>query len=534
MSKDNFWLYDIKSLFSYRNIAQFPSFDKREEDNVNCSTRILIFIAILLMCVNLKIGVIFLFISLIIICHLIKEMSKENFKLLPKKVTCKSNYKQDWETGVWSLGLDDGTPLDKEQIKKLQKDDLWVMNRNYTPMTQGELNELKNSYAWYVERPNIIDPDYSGKESRSPIKGSFAEHEWMNNTNHMPEKLKEEYSVISMLHDDGSILDNCDVEYKDIDISQAEVDGEDIDMSNYTRFMSNMLMKRNIMCKPYPTKPVETDINVLRNMTDRDTVTRPQKFGNSDDNPLINQEVSCINIDSCYEDDGKCTIIPSKLNGTNVDENYSKYGVPLNGTISNAQKNDDMKSFNKELYTNVIQASDENGRNGIFATTNIAKPLSSLSQNPISHGYTVNKDSKNNTYYTHDNSVTNTNTLNLLNEEPSSGNMTDTRGVSYGDPDRCYQDKEGHIQHYYDDVNSTQIPVYLSSNHLQNIYRNESNDVSKDIDIKDINSRMHTDFVRLRNQQYTDTALNSVNTVERLSREAQQRLYPIQAFPSSM
>ena len=262
MSKDIFWLYNIESLFSYNNIADFPSFDNTTENNMNCMTRILVFISLLLMCMNFKFGTIFLFISLIIICHLIKEMSKENFELSPKKTVCDSNTgKQAWESGTWSVGASDGTPLTPEQIKDLQESGQWSLTPDQLPKTQGELNELRNSYSWHIERPDVFPPRRRDRDyKRVTMKGSYAENPWMNNTNQMQSDQVEGYSLYGN-QPHSNFTSTCDKTSQEVNVDGGSVDGQPVTMTNFDRFMNNTKIKRKYGCDP--VEPKKTTINVL-------------------------------------------------------------------------------------------------------------------------------------------------------------------------------------------------------------------------------------------------------------------------------
>lgn len=543
---NQYWSSNLKCL--YNNICDFPSEKNTKQSNINAITRILIFISILVMCINFKYGVLFLFLSLIIMWCIIKYMNnrKENYELNTVNVECKRNkcstknvnlyYKDENDDCVRNdiTGYDDN----KETIMPVTSTDTLYTDKDCNDICEDDY-ELLPGFGNSKYNPPLGNPNdsvnYVGNyrllmsEPDGLLTAQLNNRvlEFYDNSSDNSSQLKNLNTCISnrtqqeYLYNDSKIRENRF-------LFQSKCPTKKCENSQYGCCDDQHSIKQDAEgsnCK--------TPINVFQTEIGQDVAVRPEKY--------INPPSQTVNTKPCYlscEKDVKDGCL-----GTNSDKisyiesnlpknsNYVDYGIPLNAPIQKSQQDKSMKSINQELYTDVIQQPNKNGENGVFATTDIVVPLSSngYSSDMPSTGYKVEVDDKNNKYYIHSNGVANYNEYKIDTQRPNQMNVTDTRGVSYGDPDRCYVEDQ-QVKYYYDDIDSVILPKYMSSNPVENIYRDVHDKDSNDVRTTDINTRMTNDFVNSRNNAYNSVAFSTVNSLQNISKRSQQKLMPVQNF----
>jgi len=616
-----YWSDNLKCL--YNNICDFPNADNTKQSNINSITRILIFLSLLIMCIKFKYGVIFLFLSLIIIWFIIKNMNsktKENFEIIPVNIECKLDkcsvkntnlfYKKDPESQEKDNCHDNHYALQPKEAPE---------GREPAPKGSQMYNDEScnqpcenNNYEFIPGFPNnklnppVTHSSYSSKVERSPILPGGAPREsnlTLGNTseeqyNQLPTRMYDfkapgDYDLngehisqrgnpenIAVCINENTVTLNKTFNYH----TDSEIKEKRFNDLNSCSQVGNCKSTEYGCCKDGVTSSNQDGTNcppyidVLHKMNNLDTPLRPLKYSetykphyntdscleinncgeprcNESDKPFPirhtainpqNQQQTMVNVnnsqptyisnDSILRQNpgckgNECYQLKYKKSKDVSNENYDKFGIPLNAPMQPFQQQRYMKKINKELYTNVIQQPDKHGKNGVFATTDIVTPVTNGGYNSdtISTGYTVHVDKHNNKYYTHANNVINYNEYKIDNVNPNQSNITDTRGNSYGDPDRCYEEN-GQVKYYYDDIDSVVLPTYMSSNHVENIYRNVNNNTSQQIDTNDIHSKISNDYVNYRNDMYNSVSFSTVNSLQNISKQAQLKNLPIKEF----
>jgi hypothetical protein len=184
------------------------------------------------------------------------------------------------------------------------------------------------------------------------------------------------------------------------------------------------------------------------------------------------------------------------------DNKQISYGLPSNFASGNCLKNENHKSFNENIFTQIIEP-------GIYYKSEITEPINSnigiSFTQPSSQ--TSKKQQQDGIHYTnHDlfNIVNDSETgCDMINDEIDISNVYDPRFYGYGTSYRAYNDPMlGQTRFMYDDINAIKMPNYIVRSEIDNLpfadsygTLTEQNQIGNEFHSK-IRSLAHDSFTR--------------------------------------
>lgn len=212
-------------------------------------------------------------------------------------------------------------------------------------------------------------------------------------------------------------------------------------------------------------------------------------------------------------------------------ENQMEYGLPANMKTYDCQKDSKLTSYNKNLFTQIIQP-------GVYTVNNVNEPINSnigISFDQQFEPLSVDENEFGITFTEHNPLTYDGKNILKYNEneiiEPiTQANVYDPRFTGYGTSYRAYTDTNiGQTRFFYDDVDAVRMPNYVTRSKI------DSFDFADKYDTMDNqHGNINNSTIRaLANQKFLDDALEfRTGMQERLMRKTnaeawQQRMKPI-------
>lgn len=311
-------------------------------------------------------------------------------------------------------------------------------------------------------------------------------------------------------------------EFRHEDIIESEIhNSPDVKegLTAYQRLYQNQLLYR-----PEPPKEskiqldIQKDIDISRNNGELKLTTQ-QSIKPGGSGKYINEVRKCC--------------IPQDINITcGYDKNNPfKSGLPTNFAAPNCIKDERMKTYNENLFTQIIEPGVYT-RSEVLETPNANIGIS-LAQpfEPV----TYRKDKSGVLYTQHDpNLITEVIEPNVdfCDDEPTIYDVYDPRCVGYGTSYRAYNNEFiGQPRFMYDDIDAVRMPNYLSRNNIDHLSYADTYGPMKPCESEgNINT---PDIRNMANQSFMNSTIQfRTELQERLMRKAnniawQQRLAPI-------
>ena len=209
------------------------------------------------------------------------------------------------------------------------------------------------------------------------------------------------------------------------------------------------------------------------------------------------------------------------------DSDQLKYNLPSNLISGNCEKTENMKEYNKNLYTQTIQPD-------IFTRNEIIEPINSNAGISFTQQFeptTCDRDNKGLTYIEHDPRIYNPPQQKIQKMGVTESNVYDPRFFGYGTSYRSYTDENmGQTRFYYDDIDSIRRPNYIVRSNIDFM---KNADTYGPITYK---NKTHNNIRPLAQDAFLRSSLQQRTELqERLLRKRnaemwQRRKYPIRTF----
>jgi hypothetical protein len=449
MKTERFWLEDPKSLFN--DIKILPKYDMSVEKQMNCITRFIILVFIILYFINYKQSTLFLILSLffIIILYYLqksKMTTRENF-----------NYRNNY--------------IEKTQ----QLYDDFVCQPRYTPQ------KFPSYYNQQFEKPVEIRPDQTYRSYNQELVGGANPKTKIRPVvappSHAWEYWKENDFVFPSTINDRSVQDYYNSGYY-IDQPIQDSNKPKNIKENYTYEYYKENPKKQEIKERYNFNYNGTNsTNVLKNNTnnymqfsegDSEEKSCKSCSGGVDISQLPSKGKTMLNKDSqnFTKFDEKA---PEKIirytgdidDACGYDETNLQYNLPTNYSSTNCERTTKMSDLNKQIFTSTIIP-------GTYYKNDIIEPLNSN----IGISFTQQIPPRKVSYDKYGNKILTGMDPRLYTPEPneqkvfdipSNFDVYDPRTNGYGTSNRCYTDKlTGQPRFYYDDVESIRRPNYIA------------------------------------------------------------------------
>jgi hypothetical protein len=209
-------------------------------------------------------------------------------------------------------------------------------------------------------------------------------------------------------------------------------------------------------------------------------------------------------------------------------EQIKESNLPSNLAVGNCEKSEEMKQYNKNLFTQNLQPD-------IYTVNEVIEPINSnigISYTQQFLPKTCKRDENGLTYTEHDPRVFQPDIIpHQLDMSVTESNVYDPRFTGYGTSYRAYNDENvGQTRFYYDDINSVRMPNYVVrsnidftnyADHYGPLYENTKNG---NLYNSNIRSLAQDTFLRSSLQQRNDLS-------ERLMRKRNSELWQLRKAP---
>jgi len=477
---NKFWLESFKDLFCSSNLAPLP--DMSLEEQMNALTRTVFIIFIILLLLDYRYDLLFLFISLIfiiILYYIQKKQMKENYKLPNPKVFTDPNY----NAVAYALQYSD-TPLQVLPTNSKWRDQEIDLSKDFNdPYYESANQKLAGGPIPRTFVNPIIAPPIADTEYWRPT--DFVVPSGINDQKNR-ELFQSGYAACSETHCTplAPICATTPISYvcNEEEMGCYKVEND----RNYVNVETC-----NENCHPVPThlrenyiSRVVTDncIDCCGNMPDKNckpkiqyTLTSPQPGD---------------------------MITPMGYNSHQLE----LHNIPSNLAVGECEKDNAFNCYNKNLYTSIIQPE-------VYTRNEIIEPIDSnigISFTQQFEPVTAQPDCNGMTFVAHDPRLVSSKPENKYEfvEEPNESNVYDPRFTGYGTGYRTYiEPMTGQPRFYYDDVDAIRKYNYITRNKIDfTDYGTTSGPMRKKefTDIKDIRKKAQLTFTNQTINQRTE------------------------------
>lgn len=464
---EQIWLNDIKILFNpnYYNLNKIiPTDDMKIENQINCITRIIFIVFIILFISNLYMfnnnttqkgikyiinSFIFLLISLVLIIFIYNYY---------KRMYTTENYMSYKKNSLNSLDKSKST-----YAKPIYDTKKRVFCDFYNEINPGPNFISKNKQLTGPPHPRTFTKPVI-------VKPAYDLNSWRDNNNIVFSQINKQtnedlyYSGVEpatccgdlenayLIPDSDYNTNMNSVELPNYIIKQDII--EDFCMGNQCRQNSDSKNKNDKIYNPETFKLTNTKIP--------EQITH--KYGDIIDTlkSEIDIDMETKNIENYPDYPGgvnrQCGYNPTQVHKSNLPSNYP---------ASNCEQSSNMSNYNKNLFTNIIQP-------GVYYNSDVIEPINSnigISFNQQFQPTTcqINRDGSF-LYKAHDPSmvnVVNPNSKDDIINEISNDNIYDPRLTGYGTSYRTYNhDITGQTRFMYDDIDAIRMPNYITRSNI--------------------------------------------------------------------
>jgi hypothetical protein len=509
--ENKFWCKNINDLFCDWRII--PSHKMNIEQQINCLLRFLFIVFIFCLIFNSNNTIFFLIFILfiIIILYMIKGntmiQQKENFMYTyPEK---DKNYQS--KNSV--------SNMPRYKRARVTNNGEIIQDVNYNPFAYDAI-ELE------VNDPNYVSNNYK-------IVGN------PNPKTLVPPVIVPPIADLSYWKANNLITHTAVNDNKNIDVYQSGYEVSNFCGDNQCPKTNNNFDYIKLNSNYKKVQGEEHDFDMNRNNRYHQKYDDHQRKTHQDFNPRYDMHYNEIrenfNIEEYtkskdrYENIG----LVNKRCGYDEDQ-FKEYGLPVNMTVGDCEKNKDLKQYNKNLFTQIIQPN-------VYTVNEVNEPINSnigisydqqfepLTYDVNEYGLTFTEHNPLDPNFDERDNILKYNDKEII-EPINTYNVYDPRFTGYGTSYRAYTDNNiGQTRFYYDDINSVRMPNYITRSKIDfadfaDTYgpmNNERGNVN------------NSDIRALANQKFLDDSLTfRTGLQERLMRKTnaeawQQRKFPI-------
>jgi len=445
-------VHDFKINKLICNFRIIPTSDMNTEEQINSVIRLLILLLIILFVCSIFIDInmyfhAILILIIIILCNIKENMSnhKENFEYIYPQQNKNFITKKEQETNNRQSQISPlGQPIYKraQTVKNepviLQKAGPTPFAYDSVPVQPNNGNYVSSNYK-FVGGPNpktlippVIVPPIADMSYWKA--NNITTHSHINDSKNL-EVFQSGYEVSNLCGNN-----TCPTTNNNYDLNKLN--------SRYKKINQKQEQPNSQFNNKYHQKyfdhQKETHKDVVENFTIEDFDS------DQGDNQEKIENIGLINKTCSYEKN-----------------QFKDYNLPVNLAVGKCQKQDRMKNFNKNLFTQIVQP-------GVYTTNEVNEPINSnmgisfgqqfepltydvdedgninyLQNDPLEMSF----DSKENILKYRDNDII---------EPVTQSNIYDPRFTGYGTSYRAYNDENiGQTRFFYDDVDSVRMPNYV-------------------------------------------------------------------------
>lgn len=510
-----FWIEDISYLFN--SFYLIPTSNMGLEDQMNCMTRIVLIIFILMLITNISYDVLFLAISLLLIIsiyYILKSFSKkENYIEYYGKVNTvlepvpKVNNIPNQNDFIFSPPL--GNP--RTPCKTYLPETIPPLGIDLNNLDNPQLIDTQTSSAWcYRDIPientigasqTLVGPPNPRTLVRPIIPNPIYDFEtWQPNDFIVPNGINDQKR--QEFYQNGYVISSENIPtINENFINQRKINNE------FQQYRQSL----------HPATKYQNPNHNLNEI--RENYPNSNEYNNYSNNQNYYNQ-NGYNNHSYPSIDKTCGYFPENL----------KYNLPINYNASACQKTNEMNEYNKNLFSIPIQP-------GIYTQSQVNQPYASMYNLGISMDQpflptTFNKEGNIYKYTENDPSQVEQIKNPPYNSQnfgmPLRNEIYDPRFTGYGTSYRSYiEPVTGQPRFYYDDINQITQPNYITRNNLD-IYGfapqvgTPNNPVLEGESLRQFANNNYTD-----NQLQYRTELQQRLMHKNSNREWQQRIAPI-------
>jgi len=470
---NKFWLEDISQLF------YIPFVNITIEQTFNSISRFIIIIFIILFIFNNKYNFLFLFFSLLLIINIyyiqrntMQEQYQMNLNTQSSNRLCNKNTQFNHTPSYMSHNQKlVGNPNPKTLIQ---------------PVVTPPISDLE-----YWKNNNVTIHSAINEPSQIDVyrSGYYVDNECSNEDN-------VEYSLCNSINNSNNFCTS--------NIKQNNCD-------------SNNSLREENMSFPYQKEENE---NVKENMS------FPYQ---KEENENVKENMSFPYQKQKIRDEYNLDHINS-ICGYNQTQS-DKYNLPSNFKTTSCHNNENLKEYNRNLFTQNIQED-------IFTQNDINEPINSnigISFNQQFNPTTFVQDKNANIHIRQHDPCTFSELPFEENDtdEIDTTNVYDPRHTGYGTSYRAYTDENtGQTRFYYDDVNAIRMPNYLSRSNID--FANYADSYGPIKQNNNFGNKNHVNIRQLANDSFTNSVIqHRTELSERLMRKRNSEMWQRRMFPIS-
>lgn len=490
VNSEPFWLENPIVLF--KHVKFIPKPYMTIEEQMNCVTRFVLFIYLILHLIGFNQSVLFLILSIIFIIILYYLQKSKT------QMTTYEHYNNDSDAMTSHLNyIEQSERLYEQGLKE-------YANRKYT------FNKYPSYFTQQVEKEMVITPDQSFPSNNQALVGPanpktriapivsppvYEWNFWKRNDFSTP-------NIINTRHEQDFYnsgyytSDDCDVSYQSQPNPRYQTSKT---YAKNARILQNANINNPILNPNNNTeriKTVEKFEPIIENYTYIDT---PKEIKGCRSCSLPDPSITVpsqqrINgdfkkFDQKFGDERKVRYSGDIIESDGYDSTNLQYNLPSNYGATNCQRKSNLSDFNREIFTSTIVP-------GTYYENQIIEPIQSnigisfdqqVPPRKITH-------SNGNTIYTAMDPKLYTPVEEPVppQDSPSTYNVFDPRSNGYGTSYRGYTDKmTGQPRFYYDDVDSIRRPNFLIRTNIDHLKNADSyGPIRDDQDTRNINERI--------------------------------------------
>lgn len=537
MKTERFWLEDFKTLFN--DIKILPKHDMSMEKQMNCITRFIILVFIILYFIEYKQSVLFLILSLFFIIIL--------YYLQKSKITTLEKY-ENYNININNkdrINMNNMNERNRYIYESQKLYDNFVAEPRYTQA------KFPSYYNQQYEKPVEIKPDQSYHSYNQEIVGgpnpktkirpvvappSHAWEYWKENDLVFPSGINDRsvqdyynsgYYIdqpVSKINKNNKKTKNTSYEDVDIKVNPRKVEIKEKYNFNYngtnlTNNNNNNKNSNNYM----QFSEGDSDDSKSCNSCNKGLVDLPPKG-----KTLLNKDTQNF---SKFEEKAPESII--RYTGDiddacGYDETNLYYNLPTNYASTNCERTQKMSELNNDIFTSTIIP-------GTYYKNDIIEPLNSN----IGISFTQQIPPRKVSYDKYGNKILTGMDPRVYKPEPnqpknfditSNFDVYDPRSNGYGSVNRSYTDKlTGQPRFYYDDVESIRRPNYIARSEIDFLDNADSYGPIKSYDEQELSNE---NARREAENTYTDNVLEfRTDLMTRLMRKRNAELWQRRIAP---
>lgn len=532
MRCDPFWLEHPTILF--RNIKLLPKHDMNLEEQMNCITRLIIFVFLILYLIGYDQSILFLILSIIFIIIL--------YYLQKNKMSTRENYQPITQPSV-SRSSDTLSNSDRRTMMIQQSEDLYQQSINEYQNNRYTYNKFPSYFTQQIDKLVPVQPDQTFVSNSQKLVGGA------NPKTHIAPIVPPPIYEWTVWKDNDFVVPNI----------INERTSQDFYGSGYYTSQSSSQNTKNAKQSTYKVNPSFTRNDPI---LDNASINQPifhknnktmktatvEHFTYTEGEPAKKGCRSCslpepiqmpnqskltngdFNKFEQKTGEEKKIRYTGDINDTSgYDETNLFYNLPSNYPSTNCQRNQSVSDINGEIFTSIVTP-------GVYYKNQIIEPIDSnigISFEQQIPPRKITKENGNVTYTAMDPK------LYTPVDEPvepldvaSNYDVYDPRSFGYGTSYRGYTDKmTGQPRFYYDDVDSVRKPNYITRTNIDHIKNVDTYGPIRDDD----DTYMSNETIReTAENAFKDQTLDfRTDMMTRLMRKRNSELWQLRIAPKS-